>query len=227
MTYRQLVTPNPDIPCQPGWCLQYVRQAFGAPIVEPTATAGWANADYKHTDWDFPDCWVPVWFAVRGVPEGHVALRAPDGSIYSTTHPTSTTPTHHPDMRDLFDAYATYYPLTYLGWSEDISNVRIIEPALAYESAETDTDMALTDQDKTDIARAVLDFTVDETGGPTGKMNLGQLLAEYRSNNNHIVENTAHLINTNPATLAAQINAAGIAKDVYTELGKLFQGAQS
>jgi hypothetical protein len=126
----QLVTPNPNIPCKPGWCLQYVRQAFGAPIVEPTATAGWANADYKHADWNFPPgCWVPVWFHMDTEPAGHVVLRAPDGSVYSTSHPTSTTPTHHPNMAHLFQAYARYNPLTYLGWSEDISGVRVVQEA--------------------------------------------------------------------------------------------------
>ena len=85
--------------------------------------------------------------------------------------------------------------------------------------------MPLTRDEKIDIARTVLDFEVDQVGGVDGKMNLGQLIAEYRSNNNHIVQNTANAINTNPTVLVQQINAAGIARDVYTELGKLFQNA--
>jgi len=219
VTYEQLITPNPDIPCEPGWCLQYVRQAFGTDAVEPTATAGWFNADHKHTDMDFPPgMWVPVWFDVQGIVEGHVALLAPDGSVYSTTHPTAKTPTHHPNLQDLFDAYATFYPLTYRGWTEDISNVRITQPK--------ETDMPLTPDDVNAVVHGILDFQVQQAGeGMTGTMNLGQLIAEYRSNNNHIVQNTANAINTNPTVLAQQINAAGIARDVYTELGKLFQNA--
>ena len=128
MTYSQLVLPNPDIPCQPGWCLQYVRQTFGAPIVEPTATAGWNNAEFKHTDTDFPaGCYVPVWFSLATEPAGHVALMCPDGSVYSTSD-NSTVPHHHPSLDDLI-AYYWRNPLTYLGWSEDISNVRVVADA--------------------------------------------------------------------------------------------------
>ena len=122
----QLVTPNPNISCQPGWCLQYVRQTFGAPAVEPTATAGWANAKFRHEDWDFPaGCWVPVWFSLAKEPAGHVALMAPDGSVYSTSDD-STVPHHHPSLQDLI-AYYWRNPLTYLGWSEDISGVRVVQ----------------------------------------------------------------------------------------------------
>jgi len=126
MTYQQIVSPNPNIPCQPGWCLQYVRQAFGAPVVEPTATKGWENAEYKHQDMDFPDnCAVPVWFSLENEPAGHVALHMADGSVYSTSDD-STVPHHHPSLDDLI-AYYWRNPLTYLGWSEDISNVRVVE----------------------------------------------------------------------------------------------------
>jgi len=129
MTFTQLVIPNPDIDCQPGWCLQYVRQAFGAPIVEPTATAGWANAQFKHEDRNFPEnCFVPVWFSLTTEPAGHVALMCPDGSVYSTSDD-STVPHHHPSLDDLI-AYYWRNPLTYLGWTEDISNVRVVESEL-------------------------------------------------------------------------------------------------
>lgn len=122
----QLVEPNPNISCQPGWCLQYVRQTFGAPAVEPTATAGWANAKYRHEDWNFPEgVAVPVWFKLATEPAGHVALRMADGSVYSTSDD-STIPHHHPDMADLI-RYYWRNPLTYLGWSEDISGVRVVQ----------------------------------------------------------------------------------------------------
>lgn len=79
-----------------------------------------------------------------------------------------------------------------------------------------------------EIANAVLSFNVDQVG-VEGQVNLGAFLAEYKVNNNKIVENTAawviDYIAKNPAALAQQINAAGVAKDVYDELGKLFQKA--
>lgn len=134
---RQLRTPNPHIPCKPGWCLQYVREAFGIyPGVYPSATSGWANAQYKHQDQTFPaGAWVPLWFFMANEPLGHVVLRAPDGSIYSTSDP-STIPHHHPNLADLMGYYAYYgLPLTYLGWSEDIENVRVVEVAGSLDHA--------------------------------------------------------------------------------------------
>lgn len=126
---KQLVKPNPNIPCKPGWCLQYVREAFGIyPGVYPSATAGWANAQYKHPG-ELPPrgVWTPVWFYMKDEPLGHVVLSAPDGSIYSTSDP-STVPHHHPNLADLMGYYAYWgLPLTYLGWSEDIETVRVVE----------------------------------------------------------------------------------------------------
>jgi hypothetical protein len=190
MSYQQLVAPNPNIPCQPGWCLQYVRQAFGAPVVEPTATAGWNNAKYRHTDWDFPEgCWVPLWFQLATEPAGHVVLRAPNGKIYSTTNPYQYTPRVHPNLADLFAAYAPYNPLTYLGWSEDISGVRVVQEFSITPQSNT-TPLEDDMPSAAEVARAILDFQVDQVG-VEGKMNLGSLLAEYRINNNKIVENTS------------------------------------
>jgi len=66
-----------------------------------------------------------VWFSLAKEPAGHVALMAPDGSVYSTSDD-STVPHHHPSLQDLI-AYYWRNPLTYLGWSEDISGVRVVQ----------------------------------------------------------------------------------------------------
>lgn len=130
--WNQLVTPNPNIWCRPGWCLEYVRSAFGLPIVEPSATKGWEKAEYKHEDYDFPDAWVPLWFSIDTIPEGHVVLRAPDGKIYSTSTNANSAYVH-PNLEHLIWFYGPRvepeYQLTlrYLGWTEDISNVRVVE----------------------------------------------------------------------------------------------------
>lgn len=156
MVFSQTVVPDPFIPCKPGWCLMYVRQAFGASAVEPTATAGWVNAKRRHEDMNFPEgCWVPVWFSLKFEPAGHVALLAPDGSVYSTTHPTNLTATHHPSMAHLMAAYERYNPLTFLGWSEDISGVTVVEPAtISLQSTiieEVDIMAALSDEEQREL----------------------------------------------------------------------------
>lgn len=124
----QLITPNPNIPCQPGWCLQYVRQTFRLAGVHPTATAAWESSPTQHPDRNFPDAWVPVWYGLANEPAGHVVLRAPNGNVYSTSD-LGSTPHLHPDLGDLERYYAYYgMPLTYRGWTEDIENVAVMTP---------------------------------------------------------------------------------------------------
>ena len=127
--YTQVKTPNPNISCTPGWCLKYVQDTFGAPAKEPNATAAWNNSKFKHEDRNFPiGCYVPIWFSVKNVPEGHVALLCPDGSVYSSSDANSYTPHHHPSLDALISYYSKANPLTYLGWSEDIETLRVVQP---------------------------------------------------------------------------------------------------
>jgi hypothetical protein len=155
MVFTQLVTPNPNIWCRPGWCLEYVRSAFGLPIVEPSATKGWENADYKHHDTDFPDAWVPLWFSIDEIPEGHVALRSPDGRIYSTST-NANSPYVHPNLDHLIWFYGPRVEpeyqlhLRYLGWTEDISNVRVVENTTI--NVESVDDMGLTPEQAQQLA---------------------------------------------------------------------------
>lgn len=121
----QLITPNPNIACTPGWCLVYVRETFGVGPKYPTASAGWKASGRRHKDKNFPkDAWVPIWFSLSDDPAGHVALRQPDGSIWSSSHPTARTPVHHPSFKDLLSYYGGR--LTYLGWTEDIEGVLVV-----------------------------------------------------------------------------------------------------
>ena len=131
MTFLQTITPNPNIACAPGWCLKYVREAYGLPAKYPDAMAAWNASTSKHKDWNFPaGVWVPLWFAVKGVPAGHVVLRAPDGRIYSTTALGRYTATIHPDQAHLERVYAgAGLKLTYLGWTEDVAGYTVVKPA--------------------------------------------------------------------------------------------------
>lgn len=128
---QQLISPNPNIPCKPGWCLQYVRQTYGLAGAHPTATAAWEASPTQHRDRNFPDAWVPVWYGLDNEPAGHVVLRAPNGNVYSTSD-LGSTPHLHPDLGDLERYYAYYgMNLTYRGWTEDIENVAVVSPDFA------------------------------------------------------------------------------------------------
>lgn len=191
----QIISPNPNIPCKPGWCLAYVNEAFRVPKRYGTATAAWLGSATKHRDWDFPaGVWVPVWFLLATEPAGHVALRAPDGSVYSTTHPTATTPTHHPDMADLFRAYARYNPLTYLGWTEDVEDTPVVGPgslSLAGTITPLEDEMLTEEQDRklnslVDLVSSLVDNVATKKDLPSrGQINFTE--AALRS----LVENVA------------------------------------
>lgn len=183
MSYQQTITPNPNIPCAPGWCLAYVNEAFGVPKRFPTATAGWVGSSTKHRDYDFPEgVWVPLWFHLKFEPAGHVALRAPDGRIYSTTSPFLRVPTIHPNLQHLLNAYAANNPLTYLGWTEDVEGTRVMAPSAINPQSTEDDDMPISDTDVNRIASAVLSFQVKKEGGQNGTINLGAMAAWYDAN---------------------------------------------
>lgn len=148
---RQLITPNPNIKCFPGWCLMYVRQAFGLAGLYPSATAGWNAARFKHRDRNFPPGrWVPVWFHLAGEPLGHVALLAPDGSVYSTSDP-GNVPHRHPNLDHLLAYYWRLGP-TYLGWTEDIEGVSVVAAGdtitLASSTTTSEGDLTVAEADR-------------------------------------------------------------------------------
>jgi hypothetical protein len=125
--YEQVITPNPDVACTPGWCLKYVQDTFGLGAVYPSAIASWNASATKHDDQDFPEgVAVPLWFSLNGNPNGHVVLRMPDGSIYSSSHPTRNTPVHHASLAALDSYYGRGTMLNYLGWTEDVEGTAVI-----------------------------------------------------------------------------------------------------
>lgn len=131
MSFTQVITPNPNIPCKPGWCLEYVAKAFGVfgqGVGQPSATAAWQFALTKgtaHTDRNFDGLWVPVYFTLIGVPDGHIVVKAPDNSIYSSSSVTSNTPVYHTSIETLNQYYGGKLGL--LGWSEDLNGIKIVK----------------------------------------------------------------------------------------------------
>lgn len=124
---KQLVNPTPIIPATGGWCLQYVRQAFGLPARYNDATEAWEKSTSKHRDRNFPPgLWTPVWYGIAENPLGHVILLAPDLTVYSTSD-YSGWPVHHNSLADL-EAFYAYYGLTlqYRGWTEDVAGYAVL-----------------------------------------------------------------------------------------------------
>lgn len=127
--YQQLKTFISSVVGQAGDCLIYVRESFGiASNGTPTAAAGWASAQYKHSGTPPSTISVPIWFSWEN--SGHVASWV-NGTIHSTTAQGMKTFSSVTEL-------TTYIGegIEYLGWSEDCDGVRIVEPE-AQPSAQT------------------------------------------------------------------------------------------
>jgi hypothetical protein len=129
MEYTQLLTPNTNITVVPDECLQDVREAFGIAATGkyPTAISNWNASPTKHEDEDWPSFWFPIWFTVKGITAGHVAIHAPDNSIYSSSSSTSSTFVHHPNLAAMQQYWANGTILTYLGWTNDVEDTTVIK----------------------------------------------------------------------------------------------------
>ena len=110
-----------------GWCLAYAECAFGTPRLYATAHDAWLDTQFKHQDRNLPSgVWVLVWFDHSGdygqgyKNYGHVALYK-DGTIYSS--PVSHKP--YADVWTSIEQVEKKYSSTFIGWSEDISGVRV------------------------------------------------------------------------------------------------------
>lgn len=203
----QLIVPNPDIPCRPGYCLEYVRETFALPIRYGSATEAWNNSASQHPDWNFPaGLAVPIWFDIDIEPNGHVALLMPDLTVYSASDLTNT-PHHHPSIADLIAYYARWgkMQLTYLGWTEDVAGYPVVSldaaGSINFQSVPNDPTPtpAPAEQDVFDIMTATpeeqdafiqrfLDHLVTQADG--NKASLGSLLQEYRQQHLDLVKQT-------------------------------------
>lgn len=129
--FKQLKDANMKIGYVGGWCLKYVQDAFGTDHPYPTALAEWnATSPNNHTDLPPAGVTVPVFFSLGNVPAGHVAISLNDGYIASSTQAgTHPGPYFHKNLDDLVAVYGKYNGgATYLGWSEVVGTVRVVEP---------------------------------------------------------------------------------------------------
>jgi hypothetical protein len=125
--YQQIVTPNPMTtysPYEPGWCLSYVETAFGTAHAYANAREAWEQATKKHTD--VPSgLWCPIYFDHLDISEDHIAILAPDQTVYSTSSSSTPVPVHHSSIGDCIRYYNNR--LVYRGWSEDLAGTTLIK----------------------------------------------------------------------------------------------------
>ena len=139
--YIQLVTPNYNIPYVGGLCEGFVEGTVGQatlptpsnPVtygVYPTAIAAWNASKDNHPN-ELPPLGlrVALYFTLGSNKAGHTAIQLEDGRVASSTqsgwHPTAYI--HH-NLQNLINTYAKANgSCTYLGWSEWIGKLRIIQ----------------------------------------------------------------------------------------------------
>lgn len=142
---KQLVQPNLDpyiydgnvaINDWLGWCLGYVNAAFNVTPHAYTAWRAWTGTTQKrHEDRNFPtDVYFPIWFSHYGSYNGtydnwgHVAIcyvRGDTGAMQIWSSPI----THKPfaDTWNSIGEVERYYSSTFVGWSEDLGGVQLID----------------------------------------------------------------------------------------------------
>lgn len=195
--YKQTVTPNPNISCRPGYCLEYVRETFDLPIRFGSATEAWVNSPSQHQDWNFPSgMWVPIYFSIDIEPNGHIALLAPDLSVYSSSD-LGSIPHHHPSIADLIGYYAYWgkMQLTYLGWSEDVAGYPVVSldsGSIGFDSITTPTqqEAELSAAEVTQIINAIkeADFGNRQFTQAVVHQDMGTTVAEVRANASAIAQ---------------------------------------
>ncbi len=147
-----LLTANAATQGIPYLCLDFATQVFSVPNKYYFATEAWKATRYKHSSTEpLPNVSVPVWFNWSGTVEGvykdwgHVAVWFPGKGVLSS-----------PFTRNLkqqwFDSPAKLIAYlgsgSYVGWSEDINDVRVAETVKeeAVYPNENDVEMVLADR---------------------------------------------------------------------------------
>lgn len=167
--YVQVIDANWRIPYTGGWCLQYVRQAYGQPARYPDASSAWNASKSKHYDYPPAGITVPVYFSLGSTNQGHIAIRLDDlmvaSSTQSGTHPKGYL---HPNIKNLIDMYAKYNNgCTYLGWTEDIAGTTVVryEPTITTEDITTTEAIPFTTETKDDPTLPLGEVKTTQEGG--------------------------------------------------------------
>lgn len=130
MSWNQLLSPNPGQQDWAGSCLSFSSHAFNVPDRYGCAWDAWSNS-VQHADWEFPSGVAhPVWFehwGTYGEPPtyknwGHVCVRFSDGRLMSS--PGSG---YGQQWFNSIQEVESWFNCRYVGWSEDINGVRVIQ----------------------------------------------------------------------------------------------------
>lgn len=128
--WSQLAAADSTVQDGANFCLRFTQKVFKAPALHPSAWSAWLATENKHADANFPDgVAVPVWYSWSGDIDGtgvkdwgHVATRFPDGRVLSS--PGSG---YGQQWFSSVEAQAIAYGCSYVGWSEDLNGLQIVQ----------------------------------------------------------------------------------------------------
>lgn len=131
MSYIQLVQPNLEAKDYPGYCLRLQQTVWGAPVRYATAWDAWEATQYKHgTGEALPTdvsslIWFDHWGTYGGVygQYGHVATFVPGVGILSNPGRG-----YGQYWYDTIEECSRDCRAIYVGWTEDLNSLRILEP---------------------------------------------------------------------------------------------------
>lgn len=112
----------------PGFCLKYVRTAYGVGPLFPSAAEAWRNAQFKHlvgSGMQVPRG-VPVYWTGGSQGFGHIAIAAGNGTCWSTDAGGSGIV-----AKVKIDDLTAKWGIDFKGWAEDVNNVRVFNAANA------------------------------------------------------------------------------------------------
>lgn len=114
-----------------GQCLRTVRQYYDVNSRYPTASSGWANAEFKHPRSDGRDCprGAPVWWTGGSSGAGHVAIATGGGMCISTDW-ARVGRADYASINDITNVWG----LDFKGYTNDINGVFVWKPAPSKDS---------------------------------------------------------------------------------------------
>ena len=138
---KQLVPANPNQSVPAYYCLSYANKVYGIQDgAYYCAADAWNGAKFKHTGQPPIDVAVPVWFQWYGTVDGetrewgHVGVSIPNDGVYCS--PLSGV--GHAKYNSVSEL-ARVWGTPYIGWSEDISNVRVVDGSTSMETINDDS----------------------------------------------------------------------------------------
>jgi len=140
LNYRQLVFPNLETKDLPGWCLRFAGNAFATRTRPfPDAWSAWLGATKRHND-ALPNVAVPVFFTWQGTIDGitknwgDVAIWVPGKGVFGTPlRGSGNSSRWDPDVATR--ARVIGGGAKYVGWTEDLNGIKIIEEMIVNNPA--------------------------------------------------------------------------------------------